>query len=309
MLDQIRPHLNISRTAHEQHDRERRYLFEELNELAKREKERLQKESDERKNESYWKTGYRWARTSAQTVAHTAVENYNSYVRHIENHKPKNQRFFSFGWGTGTVIDSYTWTYVANGYLARTPHGYDQAKGHAKRERTHESVHPVVGYRMYSSRKKYKDAVIAARNAKNQDEKKRLEEECRTLKKLIYNPIGMESGDQPVAIRRKNKSREWLYEFHGNGDPLPEWNLRPDQFSDVLSYEGLGMTSIPEDDALWYACNAPSYERGALHEDSEAKDYLRKLDEINGYKSSWPLPDVANPDLDAWFTRGEVPPA
>lgn len=306
MLDQIRPHLNISSTVHNQYDRERSDHFEELNEEARQEKEKLQKETDERKTESYLKAGYRWALASAQTVVHTAAENYNSYVRRIEKEKPKNQKTFNFGWGTGTVIDSYTWTYVANGCLARTPHGYDQSTNHATRERTHEFVHPVVGYRMYSSRKKYKDAVVAARNAKKQDEKKRLEEECRTLKKLIYNPIGMKSGDQPVAIRRKDASGEWVYEFHGNRDPLPEWNLRPDQMSDVLSYEG--MTSIPKEDVLWYAVNTPSYERGALHGDSEAVAYLQKLDEINGYKTSSAVPRVTNPDLDAWFNRGEVLP-
>lgn len=277
--------------------------LDELNQEAEQEKERLQKESDKRKNESYWKTGYRWALTSAQTVAHTAVASYN-YVRHIENELPKNQKVFTFGWGTGTVIDSYTWTYVANGCLARTPKGYDHDKEHSKRDRTHEYVHPVVGYRMYRSRKKYKDAVIAARNAKNKDEKKRLDEERDTLKKQIYNPIGMKSGDQPVAIRRKDATGEWVYEFHGNGEPLPEWNLRPNQKSDVISYEEL--TEIPEDDALWYSVNAPSYERCALHEDSEAKAYLRKLDEINGYKTPGP---AANPDLDAWFNRGEIIPA
>ncbi|KAK7698665.1 hypothetical protein SLS64_012276 [Diaporthe eres] len=303
MLDQIRPHLSISSTVYEQYCIERSMHLAELNEEAKQEQERLQKESDEQKNESYWKTGYRWVRTSAQTIVQSAVENYNSYVHKIEKKNPKNQKFFDFGWGTGTVIDSYTWTYVANGCLARTPHGYDQTT----RGRTHESVHPVVGYRMYSSRKKYKDSVIAARNAEKQDEKKKLEEECKALKKLIYNPIGMKSGDQPVAIRRKKESGGWEYEFHGNGKPLPEWKLRPSEMSDVLFYEG--MTSIPEDDALWYAVNAPSYERRALHSDFEAEDYLHKLDEINGYKSSWPLPDVANTDLDAWFTRGEIPTA
>lgn len=304
MLDQIRPHLNISWTVHEQYDKEMSDHFAELNKEARQEEERLQQESDERKNESYWKTGYRWALTSAQTVAHTAVESFNSYVRRIENEMPKNQKFFTFGWGTGTIIDSYTWTYVANGCLARTPNGYEQAKGHSKRDRTHEYVHPVVGYRMYRSRKKYKDAVIAARNAKNKDEQKRLDEERDALKKQIYNPIGMKSRDQPVAIRRKDETGEWVYEFHGNGEPLPEWNLRPNKKSHVLSYKGL--TEIPEDDALWYAVNTPSYERCALHKDKEAKAYLRKLDEINGYKISECVRDGANSDLDAWFKRGEI---
>ncbi|ETS73706.1 hypothetical protein PFICI_14652 [Pestalotiopsis fici W106-1] len=308
MLDQIRPHLNINSAVYEQYRIERSQNLDELNKQAREEKERLKKERDEQKKESYMQTGYRWVSTSAQSVVDTAADNYNSVFRRVEKEKPKNQTFFNFGWGTGSVIDSYTWTYVANGYLARTPNGYHQNKKLTTRGRTHESVHPVVGYRMYSSRKKYRDAVIAAANAKDDDEKKELEEECKKLKSLIYNPIGMKSGDEPMARRCKNEAtQQWEYKFHGCEKPLPEWNMRPNEMSQVLSYEG--MTSIPEDDALWYAVNAASYERRALHGDAEADAYLTKLDEINGYKSYWSVQDVTNPDLEGWFDHGKIPDA
>ncbi|KAI4592502.1 hypothetical protein KJ359_011084 [Pestalotiopsis sp. 9143b] len=305
MLDQLRPHLNISSAEHEKYRIERGEHLSDLNKQAQQEDERTRKEREEQKNEKFWQTGYRWASTSVSGVAHATKENYNSLVHHKEKEKPKNQTFFDFGWGTGSVIDSYTWTYVANGDLARTPSGYDKSKKLTTRGRTHESVHPVVGYRMYSSRKKHRDALNARDNAKNDEERKELQEKCDKLESLIYNPIGMKSKTEPMVRRCKIEgTQQWEYKFEGSDRPLPEWNMRPNERSQVLSYEGL--SEIPEDDALWYAVNTASYERRALHDDSEANAYLTKLDEANGYTGYWSVQDVTNLDIDSWFDRGEI---
>lgn len=305
MLDQLRPHLNISSAEHEKYRIERGEHLSDLNKQAQQEEERTRKEKEEQKKEKFWQTGYRWASTSVSGVAHATKENYNSIIHHKEKEKPKNQTFFDFGWGTGSVIDSYTWTYVANGDLARTPSGYDKSKRLTTRGRTHESVHPVVGYRMYASRKKHRDALDALADVKTDDERKELQERCDKLESLIYNPIGMKSKTEPMAHRRKIKgTQQWEYKFEGSDRPLPEWNMRPNERSQVLSYEGLA--EIPEDDALWYAVNTASYERRALHDDSEANAYLTKLDEANGYTGYRSVQDVTNPDIEAWFDRGEI---
>lgn len=273
-----------------------------LNYDAYEEGERLKAEAQKRKEESYFNAGARWARTSFQTVKKTTADTYNYWVNDEEPEQPKNQTHFDFGWGTGTVIDSYTWTYVANGDLARTPHGYSKNTG-----RTHESVHPVVGYRMYSSRKKYKDAVIAARDEKDPVQKAELMKKRDALEQLIYNPIGMKSV-RPMTIRTWNTTLEqWEYVFHGNDKPMPEYNMRPSQKSDVLSYEGLD--DIPKEDELWYRIETPAYERLAIHGDFEAGYYLKKLDERNGYKNDGYIPESVD-DLDDWFNKdkGELSP-
>ncbi|KAF3012246.1 hypothetical protein E8E14_011082 [Neopestalotiopsis sp. 37M] len=299
MLDQIRPHLSIDWEKHEHYIRERDEQIRMLNFFASEEDVRLKAEAEERKKENYFQAGLRWAGTSVHAVKKTTADTYNSWWNKIEPEKPKNQTHFDFGWGTGSVIDSYTWTYVANGPSARTPHGYTQESG-----RTHESVHPVVGYRMYSSRKKHKDAETAANNEKDPVKKAELVKKCDALKKMIYNPIGLVNGE-PITVRHLNPdSKQWEYIFHGKR-PVPEYNMRPRDKSEVLSYEGLADADLPKHDRKWYTAKTQSYERDATHGDLDSMYYLKKLDELNGYKSYYPDPEDAD-DLNEWFKSGTL---
>lgn len=194
MLDQIRPYLAMNETTVMQEYRQRQAHVGELNKAIREYKELVAKNQAGLAEESWSQYVTRIASSAASYVTHPFSQN-----------EPEIRRR-DYGWGTGTIIDSYTALYYVNGSQARTPGAYAMDDKHAAtgqtneqvhlKWQTNEQVHPTVGYRL----------------AKTKNE---------TEAKLKYTPIGM---DEKKFFRRKNKDGAWEYSI--NGVILPEYTLK-----------------------------------------------------------------------------------
>lgn len=184
MLDQIRPYLAINETTIMQEYRQRQVHVDELNRAIREYNELVAKNQAGLAKESWSQTITRLASSAASCVTHPFGQ------------KGPDLRRRDYGWGTGTIIDSYTALYYVNGSQARTPGAYAKDNEHPTTGQTNEQVHPTVGYRL----------------ARTKNE---------TEAKLKYTPIGM---DEKNFFRRKNGNGGWEYSI--NGVVLPEYTLK-----------------------------------------------------------------------------------
>lgn len=140
MLDQIRPYLAVNRKTIIDVYRQRQALVRRLNQEFHRYKVKVAEEQAAHAKES-------WGESIGRLASSTA-----SYVTNPFGHKRLDLRRRDFDWGTGTMIDSYTALFYANGSLARTPGAYGAAKKHPAPGETNEQVHPTVGYRLMKTK-------------------------------------------------------------------------------------------------------------------------------------------------------------
>ncbi|KAJ4356011.1 uncharacterized protein N0V89_004037 [Didymosphaeria variabile] len=219
MLDQIRPYLAINETVIHQEYRNRQIYIDELNEIVRKYQEDKRKQEEAHVEETYAQSFRRLASNAA------------SYVTHPLSKKGPDLRRRDYGWGTGTIIDSYTAMYYANGSQARTPGAYHKDKKHAAPGLTNEQVHPSVGFRMFAT-KEEKDP------------------------KLRYTPIGM---DTDKFIRLPNASGGWGYSI--NGIVLPEYVLkRRSDFGGSPGYETLAIQGDKASSYVQAVYGHPIYE-------------------------------------------------
>lgn len=184
MLDQISPYVSINENTVWQETRARQEHIEELNEQLRKYKEREDKD-----NEEAAKSWSRWATRALGSAASTVMQPL------IKTNKPNTDRH-DFGWGTGTIIDSFGLMSRLNGSKPRTPGNYKNDHKYPTPGETKEEVHPTVGYR-------YKML-------------KRLPE------KLHYRPAGIRKGEYK---RKKNESGRWEYVL--GKMTLPEYKMKP----------------------------------------------------------------------------------
>lgn len=113
--------------------------------------------------------------------------------------KPKNPNKdrHDFGWGTGTIVDSYIMMYWPNGSKPRTPKAYEKDKKHAVSGETKEEIHPTVGYRNYS----FKDL------AEN----------------VQYTPMGLGRGNNKHLVYERRQNNEGKWEYQLDNVVLPEY--------------------------------------------------------------------------------------
>ena len=197
MLEQIRPYLSINETTIYQEDRARQNHIDELNEEVRK---YIEKEAaDKAEADKSWT---KWVSRSVASAAKT-----------VTRAKQPNTLRRDFGWGTGTIIDSYTLMYHLNGSGARTPGAYAKDSTHAAPGDTRERIHPTVGYRYEALRA--------------QDEK------------IRYHPAGL-SDKQYRRERVPGGGKGWQYVL-GEGVVLPEYVIEPSSGNGPPSFERLAM--------------------------------------------------------------------
>ncbi|KAH8658126.1 hypothetical protein BX600DRAFT_63428 [Xylariales sp. PMI_506] len=243
MLDRIRPFLALRETVFYQDTRERQDHIDALNEATRLYSEAIQAKKDATAKES-------WAQWTRRSVAAAASAALHPFAAHAADASPNLQRR-DYGWGTGTIIDSYNLFFkVVNGSERRTPGKYFPAASssgdalgdigpedeveaeYVKHARTHEYIHPTVGFR---------ERMLAGEK-----------------EELRYRPNGLPE-DKFV---RRTRSRGG-FEYNVDGAVLPEWRIEPDR-----SFAG-----------------GPSFERLVVAGDA-AVSYLRELDAANGFAST-----------------------
>lgn len=186
MLDQISPYVSINEDTIWQESRVLQDHIGELNEELRKYNElvAVEKEAAEKRG---WG---QWAGRALSSAANTAMHP-------LTKTKKPNTLRRDFGWGTGTIIDSYTLMYGLNGSKPRTPGAYAVDDEPSTQGATNEQIHPTVGYRVAMT--------------------KDLPEE-----KLWYRPAGLTPDKYQ---RRKRAGGGWEYVL---GDvTLPEYKIKP----------------------------------------------------------------------------------
>ncbi|KAI8624359.1 hypothetical protein F5Y19DRAFT_319189 [Xylariaceae sp. FL1651] len=206
MLDQIKHHVGIDQVTFSQETRARQNHIDDLNKELRKYKELMEKQEKERAAESYWA----WTRRSASSAFSSAK---NLVMHPFTEVKYPNTLRRDYGWGTGTIIDSYTLMYKANGSKPRTPGGYARDAKHTTIGDTNEFIHPTVGFR-----------IKMTENAKDE--------------KLRYRPAGQEPKDQFVR-RKVHGGKGYEYIIAGAAKPLPEWPLAEPDYSKGGCFERL----------------------------------------------------------------------
>ncbi|KAF7556163.1 hypothetical protein G7Z17_g1619 [Cylindrodendrum hubeiense] len=185
MLDQISPYLAIDAATIQKESHARQEHINELNEEVENYKAKVEKE-----NEAAAKLS--WAQWAGRALVATAASATNTAMHPLTKSKTPNTERRDFGWGTGTIIDSYNILSTLNGSKFRTPGGY---KSDAAPGETNEQVHPTVGYRhdMFESQKKERQ----------------------------YHPAGLKD----EKYKRQKTEGGWQYVL---GDhTLPEYKMKP----------------------------------------------------------------------------------
>ncbi|KAH7140174.1 hypothetical protein B0J13DRAFT_477188 [Dactylonectria estremocensis] len=188
MLDQISTHLAIDERVIRRESRARQDHINELNKEEQKYRERVAKEDAEAAKLSF----VQWA---GRALVSTATSAASVAMHPLTKTKAPNKQRRDFGWGTGTIIDSFGLLSNLNGSKVRTPGGYTTA---ASPGDTNEQIHPCVGYRH--------DAF--------KDEKKELQ----------YHPAGLEEGKYQ---RRQKKQVGGGWEYVLGDAVVPEYRMRP----------------------------------------------------------------------------------
>lgn len=173
MLDQISSHVSINKEVIKKDARARQDYMTKLN--RKHELELAQDHS-----EAAERSWGQWASHALATAAGTVMYPLTGPK------KPEPIRY-DMGWGTGTIIDSYTRMYHLNGPKPRTPGGYAPPQQYDAPGSTNEEIHPTVGYRY----------TIFKNLAEKLD------------KELMYHPAGLKEG----YSREPNAEGRWVYLF------------------------------------------------------------------------------------------------
>jgi hypothetical protein len=191
MLDQISNHVSINKNAIYQDATARQRHIGELNDESRKYDLMVAQGKKEAAESTWGQWTQHMLSSAASTVMHPLT-------------KPKrpNTKRHDMGWGTGTIVDSYTTMYHMNGSKPRTPDRYDKGT-----EITKEEVHPTVGYR-------YKMFKRLAQKLGDD--------------KLLYLPAGLT--EQRSFDRKLDTVKgRWEYVF-AEGIVLPEYRIRKDGF-------------------------------------------------------------------------------
>ncbi|KAH8656906.1 hypothetical protein BGZ61DRAFT_540724 [Ilyonectria robusta] len=185
MLDQISPYIAIDEQTIRKESEARQKHINDLNKEEKKYREKLAKEDEEAAKLS-------WAQWAGRALVHTASAAANTAMHPLTKSKKPNTLRRDFGWGTGTIIDSYGMLSGLNGSKFRTPGGYTTAAAPGE---TNEQVHPTVGYR-HSMFEKLKP-------------------------ELQYHPAGLKDSE----FNRQKTEVGWEYVL--GKTTLPEYKMKP----------------------------------------------------------------------------------
>lgn len=233
MLDQISNYVSINETVINQDARARQNHIDELN-RKQREFELKVAQGQREAAERSW----------GQWASHTLAAAADTVLHPLSKPKEPNTDRHDVGWGTGTIIDSYTPMYRLNGAKPRTPGAYVKVKGYDAPGSTNEEVHPTVGYRYKMFRK-------LARKLKND--------------KLLYYPAGVSVKNGFNRTWNEAEGR-WEYRFPGEV-VLREYKIKP---------YGFERRAMAHDDDMWKDAEGKLWTRETTFK------YMQRLDIQNG---------------------------
>ncbi|GFP55759.1 hypothetical protein ACSS6W_008843 [Trichoderma asperelloides] len=199
MLDQISPYVSINETVVYQDSRARQKLIDDLNEQQRKYEELNKSKKDEAKRS--------WAKWANQTLSNTA----SALLHPLSKPKNPNENRHDFGWGTGTIVDSYIMMYWPNGSKPRTPKAYENDKKHTVSGETNEEIHPTVGYRHLCFEK--------------------LGEEFQ------YTPMGLGRGKNKGLVYARRQNSEGKFEYQLDNVVLPEYVMPAKNKKGGVSFE------------------------------------------------------------------------
>lgn len=200
MLDQISPYVSIDEDVVYKDSRARQDLIDDLNE-----QQRKYKELEDSKKEEAKRSWAKWANQTLSTAA-------GALLHPLSKPKTPNEKRHDFGWGTGTIVDSYTLIYRANGSKPRTPRAYEKDKKNTVYGETKEEIHPTVGYRN-SSFQQLDD------------------------KDLQYTPMGLGRGKNKNLVYARRQNSKGKFEYQLDNVVLPEYVMPAKNKKGGVSFE------------------------------------------------------------------------
>ncbi|KAG9514932.1 hypothetical protein KCV07_g7741, partial [Aureobasidium melanogenum] len=258
MLDQISSSVSVNNTVFTQDARARQNHIDELNKELRKYQLKVaqdQKEAAER--------------TWGQWVNHALASAADTVMHPLTRPKVPNTDRHDMGWGTGTIIDSYTRMYHLNGSKFRKPGTYAPDVEYDAPRSTNEEIHPTVGYRykMFQKLARYKNPT------------KKLDDDDP----LLYHPAGL-SGEQKFNRTWNAKDGRWEYKFPENVI-LREYKIK---------LHGFERLSMAHEDSMWRDTDGKLWTRETTYK------YMRRLDIQNGenMKNEMPLSDEGSGDED-----------
>lgn len=189
MLDQISNHVSINKQVIYQDATARQIHVGQLNDALRKYNLKVAQDDKEAAERSW-----------GQWINHSLASTANTVMHPLTKPKKPDTRRHDMGWGTGTIIDSYTTMYHLNGSKPRTPGAYDKDPKYTK-----EEIHPTVGYR-YKMFKKLADTDST---------------------KSRYYPAGL--SEKSGFDRKRNAKGQWEYVF-ANKMVLPEYKIEINGF-------------------------------------------------------------------------------
>lgn len=258
MLDQISDYVSINEEVTYQDARARQNHIDELNNELRRYKMKIDQDKKEAAKRGWGQWANHALAVAADTVMHPLTR---PEVPNIDRH--------DMGWGTGTIIDSYTRMYHVNGSKPRTPGTYAKAVENDAPGSTNEEIHPTVEYRYRMYQK------LAKKSDSNRLVKK-LDHD-----KLLYHPAGVREGFK----RTQNDEGRWMYEF-SKDVVVREHKIK------MAGFERHALANAW--DSRWRDSQGKPLTR-----ETPAK-YMRRLDTQNGEKleNETPLSDEGSSDED-----------